>query len=218
MSKSDLAKVLDKIEAEIYGLLKEKGFKKNGRTFNRKTDDGLIQVLHIQMGSFDPPGTTYVPGLTQNLYGKFTINCGIFVPEVADQLSSKSERGFVQEHSCCLRARLGRLSTGHADIWWEISDTPMVSADVINRIKSDAFTFFSLFESRDLILQELDGLSNNFSSGSPPRIISAIILLGRGEKERAKELLTLQALETRNPGHPIYVRKLAERLGIPLPE
>jgi len=55
MSKSDLAKVLDKIEAEIYGLLKEKGFKKNGRTFNRKTDDGLIQVLHIQMGSFDPP-------------------------------------------------------------------------------------------------------------------------------------------------------------------
>jgi len=94
----------------------------------------------------------------------------------------------------------------------------MVSADVINRIKSDAFTFFSLFESRDLILQELNGLSNNFSSGSPPRIISAIILLGRGEKERAKELLPLRALEIRNPGHPIYVRKLAERLGIPHPE
>ena len=33
---------------------------------------------------FDPPGTVYVPGLTQDLYGKFTVNLGVYVPEVAE--------------------------------------------------------------------------------------------------------------------------------------
>ena len=35
------------------------------------------------MGSFDPPGTTHIPGLRENLYGRFTVNLGVYVPEVA---------------------------------------------------------------------------------------------------------------------------------------
>jgi hypothetical protein len=42
----------------------------------------------------------------------------------------------------------------------------------------------------------------------------AIILAERGEKDRARELLARQVLETRNPGHPAYVRRLAERLAV----
>jgi len=42
----------------------------------------------------------------------------------------------------------------------------------------------------------------------------AIILAERGQKERARALLALQVLETRNPGHPDYVRKLAKELAV----
>jgi len=51
-------------------------------------------------------------------------------------------------------------------------------------------------------------------ASSPPRIVMAIILAERGETERARALLARQVLETRNPGHPDYVRKLASELAV----
>ena len=83
MPKSDFAVTLDSIQEQLTPLLKNRRFRVRGRTFNRITTDGLTQVLNVQMGSFDPPGTTYHPGLRENLYGWFTINLGIYVPEVA---------------------------------------------------------------------------------------------------------------------------------------
>lgn len=75
--------------------------------------------------------------------------------------------------------------------------------------------FFARYESRDLILSELKGRADNIGAGgSPPRIICAIILAGRGDVRTARDLLSRQAQETRNPGHPAYVHALAERLGI----
>jgi hypothetical protein len=46
--------------------LAEYGFRARGRVLNRRTSDRLTEVVQIQMGSFDPPGTTYVPGLREN--------------------------------------------------------------------------------------------------------------------------------------------------------
>jgi len=74
MPKSDLVNQMDEIQAKLRPLLKDEGYRVRGRTFNRTTHDGLTQVLNFQMGSFDPPGTTYIPGLRENLYGKFTVN------------------------------------------------------------------------------------------------------------------------------------------------
>ena len=72
--KSDLATTLDELQAKIRPALKERGFRARGRAFNRTTSDGLTEVVRLQMGSFDPPGTAYIPGLRENLYGKFTVN------------------------------------------------------------------------------------------------------------------------------------------------
>src|SRR5262249_34933378 len=89
-----------------------------------------------------------------------------------------------------------------------------VIADLIPRINDDALRYFAGFESRDQILARLHGLSENISAGGPPRIISAIIYAERGDKMRSRALLAEQAKETRNPGHPAYVRELAEKLGL----
>src|SRR5882762_9371836 len=102
MPKSDLVNQMDEIQAKLRPLLKDEGYRVRGRTFNRTTHDGLTQVLNFQMGSFDPPGTTYIPGLRENLYGKFTVNLGVYVPEVALYHGGSEARSFVREHNCCI--------------------------------------------------------------------------------------------------------------------
>lgn len=83
MTKSALATSLDALQAHLNPWFRQAGFRKHGRTYNRTTTDGLTHVVGFQMGSFDPPGTTHIPGLRENLYGRFAVNLGVYVPEVA---------------------------------------------------------------------------------------------------------------------------------------
>jgi hypothetical protein len=168
------------------------------------------------MGPFDPPGTTYIPGLTKNLYGLFTIDLGVFVEEVYECLNGKKAEKFVQDSKCCVRQRLGYVGPEKSDMWWKLEDNVMLEGDMRLRLERDALPFLDQFGSRDAILHEWKDLSRNMGFSNPPRIVCAIILFHRGEREQARHLLSLQAQESHNPSHPAYVRSLAERIGIPL--
>ncbi|HET8919950.1 MAG TPA: hypothetical protein VFN27_09750, partial [Xanthobacteraceae bacterium] len=64
-------------------------------------------------------------------------------------------------------------------------------------------------------LSEFRTATDNTELMTVPRIVCAVILLNRGEREQARDLLAAQAREhTRNPGHPAYVISLAKRLGV----
>jgi hypothetical protein len=212
MTKSDFAKQMDQIQRALRPLLKREGYRVRGRTFNRTTPDGLVQVINLQMGSFDPPGTTYIPGLRENLYGKFAVNLGVYVPEVALYQGGREARSFVQDYNCCIRTRL-RTTEPVKDIWWTVRATDDVVSDVTKELLNQGVPFLERFDSRDKILHELRGLTENIFL-SPPRIVCAIILAARGDAEDARSLLQAQSKETRNPRHPEYVRGLAQRLGL----
>lgn len=212
--KSDLAKSLDWVQAKLRPVLKDWGFRASGRTFNRATSDGLTEVVKIQMGSFDPPGTTHVPGLRENRYGKFTVNLGVFVPEVADQHGDGTPKSFVQEYHCCVRTRLALLGPERRDVWWDVRADEPLAEDLLQRFGRDAIPFFKEFETRDAILNQWLGVSKAPYAFAPPRIVCAIILAQRGRNEDARVLLAAQAKETLNPGHPAYVRRLADKLGV----
>src|ERR1700729_154342 len=185
MPKSDFAYALDEIQQKIAPQLKTKGFRCRGRTFNRRTADGLTHVFNIQMGSVDPPGTTYHPGLRENLYGQFTINLGVHVPEVAIFHGGGVPKSWIQDYNCCLRTRLGELGLEAKDLWWPIRTRMDVLDDLLPRVSHDAMRYFATYSSRDQILLALDGKVDNMSAGGPPRIISAIILMHGGETSRA---------------------------------
>ena len=214
MPGSTYADAVDEIQRELRPLLKARGFKVSGRTFNRPTEDGLTQVINIQMGPSDPPGTTYIPGLRENLHGLFTINLGVYVPEVARHHGGGEAKSWVQEYHCCVRTRLGRASGEKRDIWWHARVEDVVIDDVRRRLEQGGLPFLERFSTRDKILAEWDDRSENSGAGIPPRIVMAIILAERSQKDRARALLARQALETRNPGHPAYVRSLAKELGL----
>jgi hypothetical protein len=214
VTKSEVAKKLDELQSKLRPSLKDLGFRARGRTFNRTTGDGLTQVVQFQMGRFDPPGTTFFPGLRENLYGKFTVNLGVYVPEVAQFLGGGEAHSFVQEPYCCVRARLGELGPEHEDRWWELQQSDEVTAELWERLKRDGFPFLGRFETRDAILMEWLHIANSPYADNPARIVCAIILVKRGQQADARALLAAQARETRNPGHPAYVRSLADRLGV----
>ncbi len=214
MAKSAYAEATDTIQRVLRPFLRQRGFKVRGRTFNRETDDGLTQVINIQMGASDPPGTTYIPGLRENLHGLFTVNLGVYVPEVALLHGGGLAKSWVREYRCCVRARLGELVGEGKDVWWRARADEEVVDNVHLCLERFGLPFLDRFATRDRILAQWDRRLDSVAASSPARIVVAIILATRGQRERARELLREQMLESRNPGHPEYVRRLAESLSL----
>ena len=214
MPKSEYAKAVDEIQRSIRPFLRDNGFSVRGRTFNRRTEDGLTQVINFMMGPADPPGTTYAPGLTKNYHGLFTVNLGVYVPEVARYYFSSEAGSWVQDTCCYIRLGLLEASGVTTKSWWRAEHDNTIVDDVAACLYQFGLPFLDRFSSRDKILREWEGKSENLPEGNVPRIVMAIILAERSKSGPARELLAKQVLETLNPGHPAYVRQLARDLGL----
>jgi hypothetical protein len=211
MAKSAFAKSLDHIQGALGPRLRNEGFRVRGRTFNRTTNDGLTHVVNFQIGPSDPPGTTYIPGLRENLYGLFAVNLGVYVPEVARHTGGEA-KAWIQDYDCCIRVRLGALVGDGREIWWHAQVNEQVIADVTKALERFALPFLERLSTRDQIITGWNPGPAEF--GTPPRIVSAIILAGRGSFELSRALLSRQVREAGNPGHADYVRELALALSL----
>jgi hypothetical protein len=208
MAKSKAAEELDDLQARLRPMLKDKGFRVQSRTFNRTTSDGLTHVIHFQVGRFAPPGTIYIPWFRRNLYGKFTVNIGVYVPEVAKEQYGVL-RSFAQEVECCVRERLGELGPERSDRWWDLPVSSKDESELRERLELDAIPFLARFESRDSVLEELGKAEAAHKVGGAPRITRAIILAHGGNPERARELLSEQIRLATSEEHSKYVQKIA---------
>ena len=216
MPKSSQVAHVDEVQAAIAARLKPEGFRVRGRTFNRTTADGLIQVINLQMGAFDPPGTIRILGLRPSLYGWFTVNLGVYVAEVARLNGGGEAKVWYEKCDCCLRARLGEFGPEPSDLWWRNDAVEETIPDIEKRLDDNGLPFLARFASRDAILWELHGEVWHPGGSSPARIVIAIILAERGKLADAKELLAAQAVEAGNPLHAAHVRSLASKLGMVL--
>jgi len=216
--KSKVQQAMDEIQASVRPFLKELGFRARARAFNRATSDGLTQVIEFQMGRFDPPGTYYI-GIRKNVYGKFTVNVGVFVPELHEHSFPGKKLPFIHEYDCRIREGLGFLGPEQQDIWWELEDVPRQAADVFHRIERDALPFLAKFESREAILaQWIPGRSTSEETDfgrfkrSREQFACAIILLSQGRKDEAKS--ALRASLEYQPDHPssAHVRNMLAKL------
>jgi len=132
------------IVASIAPSMKAAGFRKRRHTFNRRVgDDGFVQMLNFQMGAFDPPGTVEIPGLRPNLYGRFTVNLGVFVPAI--QRGGLAERDWYSDYHCQVRKLIGELLDEQADVWWRL-DRPDTEADVAATIRDHGLPWLARFE------------------------------------------------------------------------
>jgi hypothetical protein len=214
MVKTDAVHAMDDVQSHLRPLLQEHGFRIRARTCNRVMPCGLTHVINFQMGRFDASDPNYTPGFRKNLYGKFTINVGVYVPEVATARHGSLHRGFAQEVECSVRVRLGHLSGEPSDQWWDLPADANIKSELLLRLERDAFTFLARLGTRDSLVHELQSSPEIAAIGEPPRITCAIILAHQGEFHRARALLTSQVQSTRSAKHHEYVQQIAERIKV----
>ncbi len=206
---------MDHIQSDMAELFRTRGFRKRNRTYNRVGKDGLVQVINFQMGRYDPPGTYEIPGMRENLYGYFTVNLGVFVPEVEEIEYPGESKKFIAEFSCHLRARLGDLRGARTDLWWPLVAPEMVSADIRERLIKDGLPFLERFGSREAIVKDWIDFNQTLLSGEAnARVIVGIILAKLGRAEEASLQFTKQIERATNPMQVDNLKKLAARLGL----
>jgi hypothetical protein len=154
-AKSKFALALDEIQNPLTGLLKNIGFRRKGRSYNRMVADRLVQVVNLQMGEF-PIGDYVIPGLRESYYGRFTVNLGVFLPAVLRLERSREPPAFVQEYECEIRARLGSLVYGE-DTWWDLDHgIEQTAAAIVEQMDRTGVPFLEQFEDYASVLSHLE--------------------------------------------------------------
>jgi len=204
---------LDKIQESVFDLLKPTGFKKKGRTFNREAEKGIYQVINFQSGEFPLSDKYVVPGLRENLYGKFTVNMGVCVETLINYQSHGKIKPFYKEYECQIRRRLAALTKGK-DFWWSTSDDiENISEEIIDGFKKHGFEWFGLFDTKEKIIANW---GNDKYARSPRAKLDVALLLLSSDWERGAELFNAYYNGIKIDGHKKYVFELAKEIGVTL--
>lgn len=214
--KSQLAQHLDVIQAAVHSFLKPLGFRKKGRTHNRRTMGGLTQVVNFQMGAF-PLGDRYIiPGLRESYYGRFAVNLGVLLPCVYQVEHQRAPDDFVQEYHCTIRQRLGVLAFGE-DKWIEITDDPAaLAATVVELLDRFGLQFFDQFQTYAEVLAYYRAHGDlPFQNAGRASLEAALIAHHLGDEPLSASLIA-RAHATDHPGFQQHVAELAKRIGRPI--
>lgn len=216
--KNNYKAALDEIQSKIFIELKDKGFKKKGRTFNRKVDENIIQVINFQSGKYElKPNKSPAFFIERNLYGKFTINIGVVVLPLR-KLETKHDdepKSFYQEYECLVRTRLPMLVSGEDD-WWNIDLKALKTIEDINNIYiPKGLKWLEQINSIDKIIENL----GKIGYGCTPRYkFDIALLVWTKNKEQGHKLCQeyYDSLIDEKQGHKNYIKELTKKIGINL--
>jgi hypothetical protein len=109
---SEISKLVDFVAREALAApLKTVGYRKEGRTWRRRTDESIL-VVNVQASQWN-----------EQSKGKFTLNVGVYFPALAEQLAIYPVTDKPTENECHFRNRPVMLSTGGLDTWWSVGPT-----------------------------------------------------------------------------------------------
>jgi hypothetical protein len=217
MPKSAFAAALDEVQKPVTALLKNLGFKRRGRTYNRTVSDGLIHAVNFQMGQF-PIGDYVIPGLRESFYGRFTINLGVMLPAVLKLESDRDPPSFVPEYYCEIRARLGSLAYKE-DVWWDLDhQIARTTASILELMDQRGIPFLDQFKDYSSVLGYLDK-AGNFPSSNKGRsaLVGALICVATGDRSRAAaffDAAIASAVRTSHQGFLGHVKELRVSCGM----
>jgi hypothetical protein len=202
------AEKIDTIFRAVWDGLKPHGYRKLKRVCNRLQPDGSIQVIYFQMGRN-----------WSILYGKFTVEIGIFIPEVYSALYEKNLPKFITITDCILRKRISSFKGNGADYWWDLNDdVNKTIKDIMNILLTDCEQYLTRFGSREKILDHWDQERKQKQLDYRNILIMAIMLLYSNRKEQANQILFEEFSKQRKSTFLEYARNTVVPLGLKFPE
>lgn len=181
---SEISKIIEAcIQLELAAALKADGYKKRSRTFYRAAA-GTTRVVNVQSSQSNVGDT-----------GKFTLNLGVYFPEVERVAQNDSTLEYPAESQCSLRERIGMILPARTDRWWEVGagiDSEQISRELVQAWRTHGKDWMERHATPELALAQPDrGLLG-------PIRIASIHLLG-GRAQDAAEEIEREIRTTRNP-------------------
>lgn len=166
-------------------LLRPLGFRRKGRSFNRRVADGLVHVVTLQMGEY-PIGDYVIPGIRESFYGRFTVNLGVFLPGVRSLEHDRPAPEFLREYDCDIRERLSVLAYSE-DRWWDLDHAVAeTAAEVVRLMDSFGVPFLERFEDCASVFKTIDSKGElPFCNAGRSALVGALLSFHLGQKERA---------------------------------
>lgn len=171
------------IKKHVAPLLKQNGFKKKDLTWN-KSKDGVVQVVDFQLSRF-----------SSDEEEDFTINLGVFDPQLWKKCWGKEPPKFIKEEDCFPRIRIGQLlnqsSEKSTDHWWTCSantNESELSKEIQGLLEKKCLPFLDdMLDQHEVVLF----YSSNSEHLMPiERIYLAIIKNSVGDVHSSDELLS----------------------------
>jgi len=203
---------MEHVVATVAPTLETAGFHKRRHAFNRVAEPGLVHVVSFQMGAHEPPGSHEIPSYRRNRYGTFTVNLGVFVPEMVIGERS-APGGWVNEHDCQLRKRLGELLASATERWWSLDDPVAAAATMAPALAADGLRWLDRFSTRsDLVREYLaeGGIALGMTARGPVEIAW---LLAESDRHRAESLLRDYLLGDLQLSHRRWLEELLRANG-----
>jgi hypothetical protein len=205
MSSTPTAEAMKKVVAEAAPMLKSAGFKKRRHTFNRAVGDGLIHLVNFQMGPYDPSGRPDVlAGIRLNLHGLFTINLGVFVPEM--DRGGPPRSSWINDYDCQLRKRIGELMPEQNDVWWPLAFEPS-QQQAIGALHDVGLPWLDQFTGRQVIIDMFRSRHEAELGMTPAAALDiADLMLATGDTHGAEQVVrSYLAQDVWRSGHRDYV-------------
>jgi len=139
-------------------------------------------------------------GLAGDLYGTFTIELGVYVPEMVVQ-EDEARDGWVNEYDCQLRMRAGRLLRNHKDVWWSLDHPDSAAAVATDVLQEAGLPWLDRLASRDAILAAYELVGWSGIGLMPVGPVQIAWLLKERDRERAESVLREYLDTPLSPGH-----------------
>jgi hypothetical protein len=183
-------------------------YKKSKHRFNRTQPDGIVHVVDFQMG--------------QNwsiLWGKFTVEIGVFIPAVYYALLEKRPPTFIPSYDCFLRKRLGSLSMDGKDIWWDLhADLVEIANEITGLLAGTGEMYFSQLDTREKIAAEWERKKALGDISQREILMLAILYSDMGERDKVNTLISSEFGDQYKSPFLEYARNVVTSLGLPFPE
>ena len=208
---------IDAIQSDLARFLEGLGFRSRERAFNRPTDDGLTQVVELELARVDASRRRPIPGLDESHTGSFSVSLGVLVPEIFRRDFDRERPEFSYAKDCAIRVDLGALGPEKRELWWLVALHDEVSKEVVQRLDRDGLPFLERLESREAIVARWRDDPSLRRDGRAPYVVAGI-LVEQGRRDEARRVMEESVAGLRDLKTAESYSALSEKLGLgPIP-